>query len=184
VLVRTEAGLRVQRFPTRAGAVLAGDDRETSGLPVVLVPRICAWCRSNMGAVACETADRDAVTHGICPACAARMLAELPGVSCAVSSATAGRDRQTLPPGAPSSAAAVAGVCPMISPVIRGESSAKDRHSLVQGERLESEGLKQLRCGSASADAGSPAPLPLKSSLLERFDRWLKSWVTGRRIDE
>lgn len=115
VLIVTDRGLDVRRFAHVNHARVAQALIESDGLPAVLVARVCAWCRKDLGAVVGSPGQEGMVSHGMCPACSARLLAELPGV----------------PPVA---------------------------HTLVRGERLESEGAKVVRCGSLSADAGSPAP--------------------------
>lgn len=130
VLIVTDRGLDVRRFAHANHALLAQAPIESDGLPAVLVRRVCAWCKTDMGVAVGSPGQENAISHGMCPSCQARIVAELPGVSCAVSSATAGRDR----------------------------------HSLVPGERLESVGQEQLRCGSAPADAGLPAPSPSRAT--------------------
>lgn len=72
---------------------------------------VCAWCATKAEADAQAAAAGLEVSHGICPACAERMMPapgaareitpdaftpELPAFSCAVGSATAGRDRRTF----------------------------------------------------------------------------------------
>jgi hypothetical protein len=39
--------------------------------------RVCAWCRAELGEVESEVQSDLAVTHGICPACAARVRSEV-----------------------------------------------------------------------------------------------------------
>jgi hypothetical protein len=63
---------------------------------------VCAWCGAALGQRACEPEKDGEVTHGICPTCKARQLGDVTqesfapvgAGSCAVSSATAGRDRR------------------------------------------------------------------------------------------
>jgi hypothetical protein len=100
--------------------------RVDDGLGVPMCAVVCAWCKAPMGAKACLPHQVNRVSHGMCSSCERGMLSDpalVDPISCAVGSATAGRDR----------------------------------HSLVQGERLESE-EPPLFLGAAPADAGSPAP--------------------------
>lgn len=40
-----------------------------------LMHRQCAWCKTSMGSVPCAPDMHGKTTHGICPACAAEMVA-------------------------------------------------------------------------------------------------------------
>lgn len=66
--------------------------------------RVCAWCGRGMGSVPCAPRQDGQTSHGICEQCEARQqardvtadtFAPCGAGSCAVSSATAGRDRHT-----------------------------------------------------------------------------------------
>jgi hypothetical protein len=111
-LILGDHGLVVRSFRCHQAAGRAQAQIESDGLPAVLVRRVCAWCQAEMGAVVGSPGQEDLVTHGMCPVCVERMEAELPGLphnslpvacdrlSCAVGSATAGRDRHFISPGA------------------------------------------------------------------------------------
>lgn len=45
--------------------------------PPPVLRRVCAWCQRDMGVVVCEPKMAGQVTHGICPTCAEKQLAEL-----------------------------------------------------------------------------------------------------------
>lgn len=100
VLIQGDRGLEVRRFACAADARRAQAPIESDGIGAVLVRRVCAWCQGDMGVVAVrDSRMANKTTHGICPACARRLTDELPGaprLSCAVGSATAGRDRHSL----------------------------------------------------------------------------------------
>lgn len=79
-LVVTESGLRVHRFRRPELALAAQAPIESDGLPAVFIKRVCAWCQKDLGVVVGSPGQDGLVSHGICPACSARALAELPGV--------------------------------------------------------------------------------------------------------
>ena len=96
---------------------------ESDGLGASLMAVRCAWCDCSMGAKVCAPAQAGLVSHGICPACAVDMRADFDrsrGLSCAVSSATAGRDRRNL-----IDAASGQGACPAPLPVAWAGSPAE-----------------------------------------------------------
>ena len=86
-LVMTEFGLQVRRFSTTEAAQAAEANRETDGIGVSLMPMVCCRCGRSLGAKVCAPAMAGKISHGMCR-----------GGSCAVSSATAGRDRQNFGP--------------------------------------------------------------------------------------
>lgn len=42
---------------------------ETDGAPAAVMQRVCAWCRKDMGAAACDPSQHGLVTHGMCRDC-------------------------------------------------------------------------------------------------------------------
>jgi hypothetical protein len=99
VLIQGDQGLAVRRFRCAADGRRAQANIESDGIGATLLRRVCGWCQAEMGVVAGSPDQAGEITHGICPACAERMTNELPGtprLSCAVGSATAGRDRHNL----------------------------------------------------------------------------------------
>lgn len=58
---------------------------------------VCAWCPDKAAGDAWSVSAGFGVSHGICPNCGPKLSGEAPArPSCAVSSATAGRDRHSL----------------------------------------------------------------------------------------
>lgn len=186
-LTMTEAGLRVHRFPTAAAARAAGIDRETDGQPAVLVKRVCGWCKCDLGVAIGSPGQEKAISHGMCSSCQARLLAELPGVSCAVSSATAGRDRHSLvrgeclesggPQGCGVAAADAGSPAPSFS-FGKNDSAAASVTTRVTRTAGSAGVMIQPQ-----ADEHARAR-PAESSLFARLDRWIKSRLCGRRIEE
>lgn len=103
-LVLSDHGLAVRNFPTAAAARAAQVNRDTDGIGAPLMAVVCAWCGKHLGAIVCTPAQAGMTSHGICPPCKERVLGTLPGrpdSSCAVSSATAGRDRHLFDAASP-----------------------------------------------------------------------------------
>jgi hypothetical protein len=103
-LVHGDQGLTVRRFRTSEAAQAAQANIESDGSGAPLMAVVCAWCQASLGAVVCAPAMAGQTSHGICPACKERVLGTLPdtpGSSCAVSSATAGRDRHSFDAASP-----------------------------------------------------------------------------------
>lgn len=73
--------------------------RESDGIGAALMPVVCAWCGRPMGAKVCVPAMAGQTSHGMCRECLTKKKADFDrkrGLSCAVSSATAGRDRRNF----------------------------------------------------------------------------------------
>jgi hypothetical protein len=188
-LVMTEAGLRVHRFPSSAAAKAASADRETDGLPAVLIKRVCAWCKMDMGVTVGSPGQQDLVTHGMCPACEARLLAELPGVPavsktlvqgeclesgvrirCGLDNADAGS-----PAPSPSRATGTSDAAAVPANTPPGAEPAQVKGTSAPGA-YEPAALEHLSGGPAASSISKP-------SLFDRFDCWIKSRIAGRRID-
>ena len=118
-LVNSDFGLQVRRFPSAGAAAAAAAPIESDGLGADLMRRECSWCKKNMGAVPCLPHQVDGVTHSVCEECRdgiAKAL-DFPAspVSCAVSSAPAGRNRQQFEAGGQPSPRNVA-ASPLVQP--------------------------------------------------------------------
>ncbi len=80
VLIQGDRGLAVRRFRCAADGRRAQANIESDGIGGAFMLRVCAWCKADMGRAPCDPADAGKVTHGMCPACKRRLIAELPGV--------------------------------------------------------------------------------------------------------
>lgn len=50
---------------------------ETDGLGAPLMRRVCGWCRADLGMVVCRPDQVGDTSHGMCPACSAKLTASL-----------------------------------------------------------------------------------------------------------
>jgi len=61
----------------------------TIGEPKFFMIRVCAWCSASLPKVECHRSGDGQISHGMCPVCAEKQLAELAAYRAAKSQKTA-----------------------------------------------------------------------------------------------
>lgn len=75
--VRVSPGIasEIRAYNERQSAALVGEAEQSVTGPLMLVT--CAWCRTPLDAVSCAPAMAGHTSHGICPACRAKLLSSV-----------------------------------------------------------------------------------------------------------
>ncbi len=179
-LVWGDLGLAVRRVAPGAGRA----NIESDGLGADLMPVVCAWCSRSLGAKVCRPEEAGQVSHGICPECQERLLAELPGVPHVNNSPAA--------PGADGGAAGgisgprcyqVAGPAGSVdAPKVRSQKSDEHAGAAPAPTSANFDGVKPGSAASAAAGrAVTPLPSPRFWSVtgwdFGRSNAWARRWV-------